>query len=52
MKTVAAPTPFARSQVGKARHVCGLFHSGDEDYRVPVELTLAHVLKRTEIERR
>src|SRR6266403_208628 len=34
MKTLAAPIPFAGSQLGEARHVCAFFNSGDEEYRV------------------
>src|SRR6266478_6014321 len=34
MKTLAAPIPFAGSQLSEARHVCAFFNSGDEEYRV------------------
>ena len=34
MKTVAAPIPFAGSQLGETRHVCAFFNSEDEGYRV------------------
>jgi hypothetical protein len=34
MKTLAAPIPFAGSQLGQVRHVCAFFHSADEEYRV------------------
>src|SRR6267154_85922 len=34
MKTTAAPVRFAGSQLGEARHVCALFNSDDEEYRV------------------
>ena len=34
VKTVAAPIPFAGSQLGDARHVCAFFNSEDEGYRV------------------
>jgi hypothetical protein len=34
MKTVAAPIPFAGSQLGEARHVCAFFNSDEEEYRV------------------
>jgi hypothetical protein len=34
MKTVAAPIPFAGSQLGEVRHVCAFFNSEDEEYRV------------------
>ena len=34
MKNVAAPIPFAGSQLGKSRHVCAFFNSDDEAYRV------------------
>jgi hypothetical protein len=33
MKTVAAPIPFAGSQLGDARHVCAFFNSAEEEYR-------------------
>lgn len=34
MKTVAAPIPFAGSQLREGRHVCAFFNSDDEEYRV------------------
>ena len=34
MKKVAAPIPFAGSQLGTSRHVCAFFNSVDESYRV------------------
>ena len=34
MKTVAAPIPFAGSQLREARHVCAFFNSDEEEYRV------------------
>ena len=34
MRTVAAPIPFAGSQLGETRHVCAFFNSDDEKYRV------------------
>jgi len=34
MKTVAAPVPFAGSQLRETRHVCAFFNSDDEEYRV------------------
>ena len=34
MKTVAAPIPFAGSQLHEGRHVCAFFNSDDEEYRV------------------
>jgi len=34
MKTVAAPIPFAGSQLRETRHVCAFFNSDDEEYRV------------------
>jgi DcmR-like sensory protein len=34
MKTVAAPIPFAGSQLREGRHVCAFFNSHDEEYRV------------------
>lgn len=34
MKTLAAPIPFAGSQLGDVRHVCAFFGSADEEYRV------------------
>jgi hypothetical protein len=34
MKTLAAPIPFAGSQLGEHRHVCAFFNSADEEYRV------------------
>jgi len=34
MKSVAAPIPFAGSQLGEGRHVCAFFNSDDEMYRV------------------
>ena len=34
MKTLAAPIPFAGSQLSESRHVCAFFNSDDEQYRV------------------
>ncbi len=34
MKKVTAPIPFAGSQLDQTRHVCALFNSADEEYRV------------------
>ncbi len=34
MKPLAAPIPFAGSQLGEVRHVCAFFNSADEGYRV------------------
>lgn len=34
MRTVAAPIPFAGSQLGETRHICAFFNSDDEKYRV------------------
>ncbi len=34
MKKVAAPIPFAGSQLGTSRHVCAFFNGDDEAYRV------------------
>jgi hypothetical protein len=34
MTRVAAPIPFAGSQLGETRHVCAFFNSDDEEYRV------------------
>ncbi len=34
MKTLAAPIPFAGSQLDEVRHVCAFFNSADEEYRV------------------
>jgi uncharacterized protein YjhX (UPF0386 family) len=34
MRKVAAPIPFAGSQLSTSRHVCAFFHSDDEAYRV------------------
>jgi hypothetical protein len=34
LKTVAAPIPFAGSQLSETRHVCAFFNSEDEKYRV------------------
>ncbi len=34
MRTVAAPIPFAGSQLDETRHVCAFFNSDDEKYRV------------------
>lgn len=34
MRTLAAPIPFAGSQLGEIRHVCAFFNSADEEYRV------------------
>jgi hypothetical protein len=34
MNTVAAPIPFAGSQLGKLRRVCAFFNSEDEECRV------------------
>ena len=34
MKTLAAPIPFAGSQLGEYRHVCAFFSSAEEEYRV------------------
>jgi hypothetical protein len=34
MKTIAAPIPFAGSQLSETRHVCAFFNSDDEEYRV------------------
>jgi hypothetical protein len=34
MARVAAPIPFAGSQLGETRHVCAFFNSDDEEYRV------------------
>jgi MEDS: MEthanogen/methylotroph, DcmR Sensory domain len=34
MKKTAAPIRFAGSVLGETRHVCALFHSDDEEYRV------------------
>ena len=33
-KNVAAPIPFAGSQLGDVRHVCAFFNSDEEGYRV------------------
>jgi hypothetical protein len=34
MKTLAAPIPFAGSQLREERHVCAFFNSEDDEYRV------------------
>ena len=34
MKNIAAPIPFAGSQIDQTRHVCAFFNSPDEEYRV------------------
>jgi hypothetical protein len=34
MTRVAAPIPFAGSELGETRHVCAFFNSDDEEYRV------------------
>jgi hypothetical protein len=34
MKKIAAPIPFAGSQIEQPRHVCAFFNSPDEEYRV------------------
>jgi len=34
MKKIAAPIPFAGSQIDQPRHVCAFFNSPDEEYRV------------------
>lgn len=34
MEKVAAPIPFAGSELGDSRHVCAFFNSDDEEYRV------------------
>ena len=34
MTSVAAPIPFAGSELREARHVCAFFNSDDEEYRV------------------
>lgn len=34
MKKIAAPIPFAGSQLGETRHVCAFFNSDEEEYRV------------------
>jgi hypothetical protein len=34
MKKIAAPIPFAGSQIDQTRHVCAFFNSPDEEYRV------------------
>jgi hypothetical protein len=34
MKTLAAPIPFAGSELTETRHVCAFFNSEDEEYRV------------------
>jgi hypothetical protein len=34
MRKIAAPIPFAGSQLSTSRHVCAFFHSDDEAYRV------------------
>jgi hypothetical protein len=34
MKALAAPIPFAGSQLGEHRHVCAFFNSAEEEYRV------------------
>jgi hypothetical protein len=34
MPTLAAPIPFAGSQLSETRHVCAFFNSDDEEYRV------------------
>ena len=32
--TLAPPSPFAGSQLGRVRHVCAFFNSADEEYRL------------------
>jgi len=34
MKTAVPPISLAGAELGEARHVCALFHSDDEEYRV------------------
>lgn len=34
MRRIAAPIPFAGSQLGEVRHVCAFFNSDEEEYRV------------------
>jgi hypothetical protein len=34
MKKVAAPIPFAGSELGDSRHVCAFFNSDDEEYNI------------------
>ena len=34
MEKIAAPIPFAGSQIDQPRHVCAFFNSPDEEYRV------------------
>jgi hypothetical protein len=34
MKKTVAPISLAGSQLGDVRHVCALFNSDDEEYRV------------------
>jgi hypothetical protein len=34
MTSVAAPIPFADSELREARHVCAFFNGGDEEHRV------------------
>lgn len=34
MRRLAAPIPFAGSQLGEERHVCAFFNSAEEQYRV------------------
>jgi hypothetical protein len=34
MQKIAAPIPFAGSQIDQPRHVCAFFNSPDEEYRV------------------
>src|SRR5947209_3599065 len=38
MKKIAAPIPFAGSEIGPARHIRAFFNSADEEYRVLIPL--------------